>query len=219
MTISDDVVEQAEQCLRNIEGALAEAECTFADVVRVRYLLPDREDFEPCWPVLRRCFGDIQPAATMLMCGLADPRMKIEIEVYARRRIPPQGGAVSTDSEAPVVPVGAYEPPYYAAVFTTVRTQDQDGYSETSAHLEDLVKDVPGYLGMDHAQTPGGLGITVSYFRDADALTQWRTNAEHRVAQKRGRAQWYQDYTLHVARVERSHGFTRADDPQSPTAG
>ena len=68
MTISDDVVEQAEQCLRNIEAALAEAGCTFADVVRVRYLLPDRADFEPCWPVLRRCFGEVRPAATMLVC-------------------------------------------------------------------------------------------------------------------------------------------------------
>ncbi|MFG2084706.1 MULTISPECIES: Rid family hydrolase [unclassified Spirillospora] len=85
MTISDDVVEQAAQCLRNIEAALAEANCTFADVVRVRYLLPDRADFEPCWPVLRGAFGEVRPAATMLTCGLADPRMKIEIEVYARR--------------------------------------------------------------------------------------------------------------------------------------
>lgn len=84
MTISDDVVEQAEQCLRNIEAALAEAGCTLADVVRVRYLLPDREDFEPCWPVLRRAFGQVRPAATMLACGLYDPRMKIEIEVDAR---------------------------------------------------------------------------------------------------------------------------------------
>jgi enamine deaminase RidA (YjgF/YER057c/UK114 family) len=85
MTISDDVVEQAEQCLGNIGAAPAEAECTFADAVRVRYLLPDREDFEPCRPVLRRHFGEARPAATMLMRGLADPRMKIEIEAYARR--------------------------------------------------------------------------------------------------------------------------------------
>ncbi|CAL9492246.1 Putative aminoacrylate peracid reductase RutC [Streptomyces sp. enrichment culture] len=85
MTISDDVVEQAEQCLRNIGAALEAAGCTFADVVRVRYLLPAREDFEPCWPVLRRCFGEVRPAATMLECGLADPRMRIEIEVDARR--------------------------------------------------------------------------------------------------------------------------------------
>ncbi|MEU3098429.1 RidA family protein [Streptomyces sp. NPDC006967] len=85
MTISEDVVEQAGQCLRNIEAALKEAGCTFADVVRVRCLLPDRADFEPCRPVLRGCFGEVRPAATMLVCGLADPRMKIEIEVYAQR--------------------------------------------------------------------------------------------------------------------------------------
>src|SRR5260370_4226219 len=85
MTISDNVTEQVEQCLRNIEAALAEAGCSFADVVRVRYLLPRREDFEPCWPALRRCFGQTRPAATMLVCGLADPPMKIEIEVHAPR--------------------------------------------------------------------------------------------------------------------------------------
>ncbi|MFF4363910.1 GNAT family N-acetyltransferase [Streptomyces sp. NPDC001604] len=87
MTISDDVVEQAEQCLRNIGAALADAGCGFSDVVRVRYLLPERDDFEPCWPVLRRAFGEVRPAATMMVVGLADPRMKIEIEVYARRPV------------------------------------------------------------------------------------------------------------------------------------
>jgi heme-degrading monooxygenase HmoA len=106
-------------------------------------------------------------------------------------------------------PVEAFEPPYYMAVFTTVRTEDQDGYRDTNARMEELVKDVPGYLGADHAQTPGGLGITVAYFRDADGLAQWRSNAEHRAAQQRGRAEWYQSYTLHVAKVERSHGFVK----------
>lgn len=85
MTISDDVVEQAEQCLRNIGAALAEAGCGFGDVVRVRYLLTDPADFEPCWPALSRTFKDVRPAATMLVCGLADPKMKIEIEVDARK--------------------------------------------------------------------------------------------------------------------------------------
>jgi enamine deaminase RidA (YjgF/YER057c/UK114 family) len=85
MTISEDVVEQAEQVLRNIAAALDEAGSSFADVVRVRYLLPDRNDFEACWPVLRAAFGDVRPAATMQECGLADPRMKIEIEVDAHR--------------------------------------------------------------------------------------------------------------------------------------
>jgi heme-degrading monooxygenase HmoA len=107
-------------------------------------------------------------------------------------------------------PVEAFEPPYYAVVFTTVRTQDQSGYRDTNARMEELVQDVPGYLGMDHAQNPGGLGITVAYFRDAEALTRWRTNAEHQAAQQRGRAHWYQSYTIHVAKVERSHGFTRS---------
>ena len=83
MTISDDVVAQAEQCMKNIAAALAEAGASVADVVRVKYLLPDAADFEPCWPVLRRWFGDVRPAATMLSAGLADPRMKIEIEVTA----------------------------------------------------------------------------------------------------------------------------------------
>ncbi|CCH33962.1 RidA family protein [Actinosynnema sp. NPDC047251] len=85
MTISDDVVAQVEQCLANIGAALAEADCTFADVLRVTYYVPDPADFEPCWPALRAAFGEFRPAATMLVCGLADPRMKIEIEVTARR--------------------------------------------------------------------------------------------------------------------------------------
>ena len=85
MTIDDDVVAQARQCLRTIGAALAEAGCTFADVVRVRYLLPDRDDFEPCWPVLRDAFGAAPPAATMQVCGLSDPRMRIEIEVTAHK--------------------------------------------------------------------------------------------------------------------------------------
>jgi formimidoylglutamate deiminase len=86
MTISDDVVEQVEQALANVAAALAEAGCTFADVVRVRYLLPDASDFEGCWPALRRVFGEVRPAATMQECGLTDPRMKFEIEVTARKR-------------------------------------------------------------------------------------------------------------------------------------
>lgn len=93
---------------------------------------------------------------------------------------------MSDHAEVPLGPVGAFEPPYYVAVFSTVRTADQDGYRETDARMEELVRDVPGFLGMDHAQTPGGLGITVGYFRDADALAAWRRDAEHRAAQRRG---------------------------------
>lgn len=85
MTISDDVAQQAEQCLKNIEAALHEAGAGMADVVRVTYVLPDGKDFERCWPVLRKYFGEVRPAAMMISAGLADPRMKIEIEVTALR--------------------------------------------------------------------------------------------------------------------------------------
>lgn len=86
MRISEDVGEQAEQCLRNIATALQAAGATLADVVRVTYIVPDASDFPPCWPALRQAFGEIRPAATMIAAGLADPRMKIEIEVTARKR-------------------------------------------------------------------------------------------------------------------------------------
>ena len=85
MTISDDVLEQAEQCLKNIGAALKEAEASFKDVVRVHYILPHREDFEKCWPIFRRYFADSRPAATMFCAELGDPRIKIEIEVTALR--------------------------------------------------------------------------------------------------------------------------------------
>lgn len=86
MTISEDVVEQCRQCLRNIDFALREAGGERGDVVRVRYILPNTGDFEPCWPALREYFGDVRPAATMISAGLSDARMKIEIEVTAKKR-------------------------------------------------------------------------------------------------------------------------------------
>jgi enamine deaminase RidA (YjgF/YER057c/UK114 family) len=86
MTIVDDVVGQCEQAIANVAAALSEAGSSLDDVVRVRYLLPDRDDFEPCWPMLRRAFDAARPAATMQVCGLSDPRMRIEIEVTARRQ-------------------------------------------------------------------------------------------------------------------------------------
>jgi enamine deaminase RidA (YjgF/YER057c/UK114 family) len=87
MTIVEgDVVAQCDQALANIDAALARAGGSMADVVRVHYLLKRREDFELCWPSLRRVFGDIRPASTMFVAGLAEDRMLIEIEVTARRR-------------------------------------------------------------------------------------------------------------------------------------
>ena len=85
MTIADDIVTQADQCLRNIESALAQAGASLRDVVRVTYIVPKGDEFQQCWPTLRKYFGDVRPAATMISAGLADSRIKIEIEVTARR--------------------------------------------------------------------------------------------------------------------------------------
>jgi enamine deaminase RidA (YjgF/YER057c/UK114 family) len=85
MTIVDDPAEQARQAFRNIEMAMAEAGSTLSDIVRVRYYMPDAADWPAMVPVLGEIFGTIRPAATALICGLVDPRMKIEIEVTARR--------------------------------------------------------------------------------------------------------------------------------------
>jgi enamine deaminase RidA (YjgF/YER057c/UK114 family) len=86
MSIADDVVEQTEQCLKNIQDALRQAGSSLDDVVRVTYVLPNGADFERCWPTLRKYFGEVRPAAMMISAGLADPRMKIEIEVTALKR-------------------------------------------------------------------------------------------------------------------------------------
>ena len=86
MTIADGVVAQCEQAIRNVASALKQAGASMGDVVRVRYILPRRADFEPCWPILRAHFGEARPAATMIEAGLSDPRMLIEIEVTAMRQ-------------------------------------------------------------------------------------------------------------------------------------
>ncbi|WP_411031338.1 RidA family protein [Spongiimicrobium sp. 3-5] len=86
MTISDDILAQTEQCLLNIIQALEKAGSTLNDTVRVMYILPNAAEFELCWPVLRKYFGEIRPAATMISAGLSDPRMKIEIQVTALKK-------------------------------------------------------------------------------------------------------------------------------------
>ena len=85
MTISDRIDEQCKQCLKNIEAALVQAGASLKDVVRVHYILPNPEDFSKCWPILRKYFGDVRPAATMISARLLDPKMLIEIEVTALR--------------------------------------------------------------------------------------------------------------------------------------
>ncbi|WP_411103727.1 antibiotic biosynthesis monooxygenase family protein [Streptomyces sp. cmx-4-9] len=108
-----------------------------------------------------------------------------------------------------IQPVQAFEPPYLMAVFTSVRTTADEGYPETLARMGEIVSGNPGFLGYESARTPGGLGITVAYFRDHASLTAWREDLEHQAAMRQGRSDWYESYTLHVATVERSHGFVR----------
>jgi enamine deaminase RidA (YjgF/YER057c/UK114 family) len=85
MTISDDIVAQCEQTFKNIESALAKADAKLADIVRAQFILPSRTDWPACWPTIRKYFGDVRPASTMIVAGLVDERIKIEIEVTARR--------------------------------------------------------------------------------------------------------------------------------------
>ena len=84
MTIADDVAAQADQAFRNIAAALAEAGCSLDDVVRALFIVPRREDWEPCWPVVRRHLGRARPASTLIHAGLQTDAMRIEIEVTAR---------------------------------------------------------------------------------------------------------------------------------------
>lgn len=86
MTIENDVVSQTEQCMKNIVSALEKSGSKIEDVVRVTYILPNASDFEKCWPTLRNYFGEVRPSATMFSAGLADPKMKIEIQVTAIKK-------------------------------------------------------------------------------------------------------------------------------------
>jgi len=98
MTISDDIVAQTDQCLKNIDAALRQAGSSLRDVVRVTYVLPNGDDFPKCWPVLGKYFGEVRPAAMMIAAGLADPRMRIEIEVTALKQAAVRRGAAGMTS-------------------------------------------------------------------------------------------------------------------------
>lgn len=96
-------------------------------------------------------------------------------------------------------------PPYYAVVFTSARTEGDWGYSETAAMLEELAREVPGYLGIETARGADGFGITVSYWASEAAIEEWKWHIEHQAAQARGRREWYSRYEIRVARVERAY--------------
>jgi len=101
------------------------------------------------------------------------------------------------------------EPPYVAVVFTSLLGPDDTGYAEATARMDERVRAVPGFLGVDSTRGPDGVGITVSYFRDAEAVRAWREDPEHTANRARGREQWYDAFEVRVATVERAYGFTR----------
>ncbi|CAN5240402.1 hypothetical protein BH10PSE13_BH10PSE13_18930 [soil metagenome] len=106
--------------------------------------------------------------------------------------------------------VGAFidaDPPYYAVIFTSIRTDEDGGYAEASDRMMELAAQQPGFLGVDSVRAD--LGITISYWRDEASITAWRRDAEHRLAQQGGRDRWYEAFTVRVARVERAYDFAR----------
>jgi len=99
------------------------------------------------------------------------------------------------------------EPPYYAVIFTTLLTNDLEGYYETAERMEVLAKEQEGYLGIESARNE--VGITVSYWKNLDSITQWKNNIEHTEARNKGREQWYQQYQLRICKVEREYGYEK----------
>ena len=99
------------------------------------------------------------------------------------------------------------EPPYYAVIFTSLRTEGDRGYSEMSDRMVTLAAQQPGFLGYESARDPDGVGITVSYWDSEEAIANWKQNDEHRVAQSAGKRVWYEHFSLRVAKVERVGGW------------
>jgi heme-degrading monooxygenase HmoA len=107
------------------------------------------------------------------------------------------------------------KPPYYAVIFSSRRRGNgsDDGYAETAARMEQLVREQPGFLGAESTRGADGFGITVAYFDSENAILAWRRNTEHAAARERGRAQWYDHFELRVAKVERAYGWSRSETP------
>jgi heme-degrading monooxygenase HmoA len=102
------------------------------------------------------------------------------------------------------------QPPYYAVIFTSLRTaEDEAGYGVTAEEMVTLASLQPGFLGLETARDAGGLGITVSYWASLEAISAWKAEADHATAQRLGRERWYRAYELRIARVERAYGFDR----------
>lgn len=101
------------------------------------------------------------------------------------------------------------DPPYYAVIFTSLQTEDLEGYGDTSARMIELAAQQPGFLGVESARGDDGLGITVSFWESEEAIANWRKHAEHRLAQEKGRARFYSEFFTRVAKVERARSYTK----------
>lgn len=113
---------------------------------------------------------------------------------------------------ADLAPASLPAPPYYAVVFTSVRTAGDGGYGDRAEQMLNLAADQPGFLGVDTARGADGLGITVSYWKDEESIAAWRNHAEHALTRAHGREHWYASFAVHVAKVERAYGFLRPAD-------
>ena len=98
---------------------------------------------------------------------------------------------------------------YYAVIFSSQRTEQGGGYDETASAMETLAADMPGYIGFETARGPDGFGITVSYWESEAAIANWKKQIDHLAAQRRGRDEWYKDYTVRVAKVTRGYGMKK----------
>jgi heme-degrading monooxygenase HmoA len=98
------------------------------------------------------------------------------------------------------------EPPYYSVIFSSQRTAGENGYGQMADRMVELAAGQPGFLGVESVRDNDGFGITVSYWANLQAIAEWRSQAEHRIAQETGKAHWYQHYELRIARVERAYG-------------
>jgi heme-degrading monooxygenase HmoA len=98
------------------------------------------------------------------------------------------------------------EPPYYAVIFTSQRTEGDQGYGRMADRMEELAAQQPGYLGIESARNAEGFGITVSYWSSEEAIARWKANAEHAVAQEAGKETWYAGYTLRIGPILRAYG-------------
>jgi heme-degrading monooxygenase HmoA len=96
--------------------------------------------------------------------------------------------------------------PYYAVIFTSLRTEGDRGYGHMADRMVELASQQPGFLGVESARSADGLGITVSYWSSEEAIAGWKAHTEHKVAQETGQRVWYADYHLRVAKVERDYG-------------